>query len=180
MHTEAHIFLPELMEKLEIKDKVILIGHSDGGTIALLFAARFPEQTFAVISECDHVICDRITAEGIRNLVFEYEQGALKKMLAKYHGSKTDMLFYGWTGLWLSEEAPVWNILEELLLIRAPLLAIQGKDDQYGSVEQLVAKLRHAGGTVHVSFIPDCGHIPHVEKKEQVEELMTGFINSLW
>jgi pimeloyl-ACP methyl ester carboxylesterase len=177
MHTEAYVFLPELLEKLEIRNQVILIGHSDGGTIALLFAARFPEQTLAIITECDHVICERITIQGVLGLVNDYQRGRLKKQLALFHGNKTDTLFYGWTGLWLSESGESYSIVETLPKVLVPVLAIQGTLDHFGSTEQLAVKLKHLGGPVQINLLPECGHVPHFQAIKTVTQLMTDFIH---
>lgn len=177
MHREASEFLPELLDKLGITGQIIPVGHSDGGTIALLFAAFFPERALAVISECDHVLCEDITIDGVRGVVNDYQKGKLKKLLSAYHGEKTDTLFKSWTGLWLSDKALIWNILHELPKIKSPVLNIQGVNDNYGSVEQMKAKLDHCGGHVQINLLPDCGHVPHYEKKEIVGNLMKEFIN---
>jgi pimeloyl-ACP methyl ester carboxylesterase len=177
MHNEALLFLPDLLEHLGIYRKVILVGHSDGGTIALLFAARFPEKTLAVITECDHVVCEEITVKGVRDVVHAYELGNLKPLLQSWHGDKTDTLFYGWTTLWLSEKGAAWSITDELPKIKAPLLAIQGTLDNYGSTEQLLLKLKLVAGSVQINLLDGCGHVPHHERAEEVALLITGFIN---
>lgn len=176
MHDEALIYLPELLDKLGVQQKVILVGHSDGGTIALLFAAAFPERTLAVVSECDHVVCETITGDGVKGVVEAYEKGKLKPMLERYHGVKTDALFYGWTGLWLSDQGSTWSILNELPAVKAPLLAIQGANDHFGSVEQLILKLRHCSGPVQINHLAGCGHVPHHEEPGLVYLLMKEFI----
>ncbi|HRZ49744.1 MAG TPA: alpha/beta hydrolase [Bacteroidales bacterium] len=176
MHSEARDFLPELLENMGVQEKIIPVGHSDGGTIALLFASFFPDKTLAVISESDHVIGEAITLQGVRSLTALYGKGKLRQLLAQYYGSKVDDLFHGWTGLWLSQQAGEWSIVERLPAVKAPLLAIQGSTDQYGSVEQLVLKLRHCSGPVQINHLQDCGHIPHHEAPEKVFLLMKDFI----
>jgi pimeloyl-ACP methyl ester carboxylesterase len=177
MHNEAYLFLPELLDKLNVYQKTILFGHSDGGTIALLFAARFPERSLAVITECDHVVCEDVTLQGVQGVVDAYELGKLKKMLEGYHGNKTNYLFYGWTGFWLSEKAAAWSITDELPKIKAPLLAIQGMEDNYGTVEQLMQKLKLCTGSVQVNHLAGCGHVPHHEAHDRVLSLINCFIN---
>lgn len=177
MHYEAHEMLPSLLDNLGIREQIIPVGHSDGGTIALLFAAAFPEQTYAMISECDHVVGEEVTLKGVRDVAKAYKtKQKLRDMLAQYHGEKTDELFHGWTGLWLSDEAKEWSIVDALGSIVAPLLAIQGTDDQYGSVEQLILKLRHCNGPVQINLLKGCGHIPHHEFRDEVFDLMKQFI----
>lgn len=176
MHTEAFEYLPELLKQMEIKQKLILVGHSDGGTISLLFAAEYPEKVLAVITEADHVICEEHTTNGVAGVVDIYKKGNLRDFLKKYQKENTDMLFYGWSGFWLSKEAKDWNIISYLKNIKAPLLAIQGKDDQYGSEEQLIVKLNNVGGDVNLAFLDNCGHIPHHEQKEAVLKKIKNFV----
>ncbi|MFW5793484.1 MAG: alpha/beta fold hydrolase [Bacteroidota bacterium] len=179
MHDEAFVVLPELLSKLDIEEKLILIGHSDGGTISLLFASKFPEKTKALITEADHVICEEQTTNGVAGVVDIYKKGNLKNFLKKYQKENTDKLFYGWSGFWISEEAKDWDIISYLENIKAPLLAIQGKDDQYGSKEQLIVKIKNVGGDVNIAFLQNCGHIPHHEQKEIVFQKMKSFIEPL-
>ena len=179
MHIEAFEVLPDLLKQLKIEQKLILIGHSDGGTISLLYASKFPERVQAVITEADHVVCEEVTMKGVAEVVELFKNGNLKSFLEKYQKENTDKLFYGWSGFWLSEEAKDWNIISYLKDIKAPVLAIQGKDDQYGSEEQLVVKLRNVGGDVNVAYLDNCGHIPHHEQKEAVLQKMKSFIESI-
>lgn len=176
MHDEAFENLPELLDKLNISERLILIGHSDGGTISLLFASRFPGKVAAVITEADHVICEEATIKGVANVVKEFENGKIRDYLLKYQKEKTDKLFYGWSGYWLSEEAKNWSIEEYLKDVKAPVLAIQGKDDKYGSAEQLISKVKSLGGDVNILYLDNCGHIPHREQKELVFNRIKNFI----
>ncbi len=176
MPDEAFIFLPELLKKIAINEKIILVGHSDGGTIALLFASQFQEKTLAVITEADHVICEKITLNGVRKVVKEYENGGLKKLLTKFHQEKTNNMFYSWSNYWLQEEQKNWHIKDYLTSITATVLAIQGKDDRYGSVKQLAVKLEHIKGQLEIIFISDCGHVPHFEAQNEVLNKMSSFI----
>jgi len=177
---EAFVFLPQLLDKIEITEKVILVGHSDGGTIALLFASRFQDKTAAVITEADHVMSEEITLNGVRNVVKEYERGTLRKLLNKFHHDKTDAMFYSWSNYWLSDAQKNWSIENLLPSITSPVLAIQGKNDCYGSVKQLTSKLERIKGAVDILFLPNCGHVPHFEAQNQVLSKMTGFILHLW
>ncbi|MEI8202176.1 MAG: alpha/beta hydrolase [Bacteroidota bacterium] len=179
INEEAFVFLPELLAALNITEKVILIGHSDGGTISLLYASQNYKNLAGVIVEADHVICEEITFKGIRDAVNDYENGRLKELLSKYHLDKTDSMFHGWSDTWLSVEKKSWSIEKELIAITVPVLAIQGKDDNFGSVEQLTSKLKHIKGTTEVLFLKDCGHIPHLQAKDEVLSSMTRFINNI-
>jgi len=178
MLDEARIFLPKLLDYINITELILPIGHSDGGTIALLYAATFPEKIKALITEADHVICEEITVEGIENIVSEYQKGPLKKLLEKFHGDKTDTMFYSWSNCWLKLAEKKWNILDYLTHICCPVLAIQGKNDCYGSVKQLTLKLEHIKAHTEVFYIAGCGHVPHFETKDMVLSKMKSFINS--
>jgi len=176
---EALEYFPELLSKLQIKNKLILIGHSDGGSIALIFASEFREKLLGLVTIADHVIISEISVNGILKAVVNYEEGMLKKFLIKYHGEKTDHVFYKWSKRWLSDEGKKWNIEDRLRLINCPVLAIQGKDDQYGAVEQVVSKLTGISGTVETLFIENCGHAPHLESNELVLTRIVSFIRGL-
>jgi len=179
MPDEAFVFLPQLLEKAGISEKIILVGHSDGGTIALLFASRFHDKVSAVITEADHVISEEITLNGVRQVTEEYEKGQLKKLLSKFHQDKTDSMFYSWSNYWLQEAQPNWHIKDALPAITAPVLAIQGKDDRYGSVKQLSVKLELISGQTEILFIQECGHVPHFEAMDTVLSKMKAFIFSI-
>ncbi len=176
MHEEAYSFLPQLLEKLDIREKIIPIGHSDGGTIALLFAAKYPQSVMALIVEAAHVFCENVTQNGVKEVIEKYKQGPLKKHLAAYHADKTDTLFNNWSRFWISDNALKWDITNILPQIKSPILAIQGKDDNYGSVKQLTAILEKTHSTTITYHIKDCGHIPHYEKKTAVFSAMRQFI----
>lgn len=176
LHEEAYVYLPELLTKLNINKKVILVGHSDGGTIALLFASKFPEKVLGVITEADHIFCEDITYEGIRQAKAEFENGALKELLEKYHNDKTESMFYGWADVWLSEKNKKWNIENEISNIKCPVVAIQGKNDNYGSEKQLLIKKQKIKAQTDIFHIDNCGHIPHFQAKKIVLEIMLNFI----
>lgn len=178
MHVEAFEYLPVLLDNLNLKQPLILVGHSDGGTIALLFAARFPQRTLAVISEADHVVNEEVTRQGIAAVVKEFENGPLRKRLEKYHHEKTEALVRGWSGMLLSEEGLKWSIVDELRDIHAPVMVIQGRNDAFGSAEQIHAKLKNISGDVYVSFLNNCGHVPHHEQRDIVLQTMKQFIEN--
>ncbi len=179
MHDEAFDFLPELLEKLNITEKIILIGHSDGGSISLLFTARYPKKVIAVITEADHVFCEHITVEGVAGLVNDFESGNLRNKLYKHQGDKTDSLFYGWSNFWLSDEAKSWSIENHLKDIQSPVLAIQGQNDHFGTEQQLSLKLKNINSNVYIAFLENCGHVPHFEQKDHVLKAMAQFLSNM-
>jgi pimeloyl-ACP methyl ester carboxylesterase len=179
LQKEAEIALPELFKKLSLQQtNKILIGHSDGGSIALIHAGIFQKNIMGVISEAAHLFIEDISVEGISEAVIQFEEGKLKDLLKKYHGEKTDSMFYGWAHTWLNPEFKKWNIEKYLPGISAPVLAIQGEDDQYGSFAQLKS-IKKNTKNAEIKFIPNCGHTPHIQMKEEVLLMMVDFINKI-
>lgn len=167
LHAYAWEELPEVLAQLIPQDKqVILVGHSDGGTIALLYAARFPNQVAGIITMAAHVINEPETREGIFPAIEAYEQGKLAG-LAKYHGSKTDDLFRAWANTWLSPAFRSWNIVADIQAVSCPALVMQGKGDQYGTEEQ-VQLIGSALERASPVLLDGCKHHPHLEQPEIV------------
>jgi pimeloyl-ACP methyl ester carboxylesterase len=167
-----------LLEREQIA-RPVLFGHSDGATIALAFAGRHPDVPRAVISEAAHVIIEQITIDGIRDAAEAYERTDLPQKLARYHGDKTDAVFYAWADTWRAEEAIQWEMRETLRAVRCPVLAVQGEDDAYGSPAQLDTIALECAGPVEVLLIPRCGHVPHLQMREMLVERSAAFIRSL-
>ena len=140
MQREAWEVLPELLSTLQIENPVLL-GHSDGATIALLFASRFA--TSACIAMAPHVIVEDISIRSIEAAKIAYETGDLKTRLTKFH-QDVDCAFWQWNDIWLSPGFRAFNIQEECLQITAPVLALQGEDDAYGSLRHIL-DLKTAG-----------------------------------
>lgn len=178
LHEEAFNSLPEVLQRCGIR-KAFLVGHSDGGSIALLFAAVHPEMTAGVITEAAHVFVEDVTIAGIEEAVRAYEKGGLKEKLARYHGENTGAAFWGWADTWLCAEFRNWNLEEYLPLIMAPILAIQGRDDPYGTPAQVEAITSQSGGPSKGLIISNCGHIPHIEARQEVLSAMADFISGL-
>ncbi len=178
LHDEALTSLPEILKQLDT-EKAILIGHSDGGSIALIFASVYPEKAVGVITEAAHVFVEERTLTGLREALRIFETTNLRDRLSHYHGDKTETLFRGWADIWLSASFRRWNIEEYLPGIRSPLLAIQGEKDEYGSTAQVDAIVRQVSGPATGLIIPGCGHIPHHQARERVLSEMIRFITSL-
>ncbi|MCK8520518.1 alpha/beta hydrolase [Aquimarina sp. D1M17] len=174
---EAEI-LGEIIKTLDLK-QVILFGHSDGGSIALLTASLFPDKIAGVITEGAHVFVEKETVKGIQDAVVAYRDTNLKEKLTKYHGDKTDDVFRMWTETWLSEDYQSWNIEHYLPNVQCRSLIIQGENDEYGSLDQVHAITQNTTGISKALIIPDIGHTPHKENTALVLEESSDFILSI-
>ena len=170
-----------LKEVLEINNinNAILFGHSDGGSIALIAAAKYPSHIEGVITEGAHVFVEAITLQSIREAVNAYHTTNLKEKLQKYHGDKTNGVFDAWTKTWLSDEYRSWNIEHFLPQIKCPALIIQGEKDEYGTLEQVNKIVNQVGGLAGKMIIPSVGHTPHKEAADVVLEQSAAFINKM-
>ena len=158
-------------------ERPVLFGHSDGGTIALLYAAAFPDKTEAIVSEAAHVFVEEITLSGIRDVVESSKDGRLLRGLSRYHGEKTADVFSGWADTWLAPGYRDWNIVAGLGAIRRPLLVLQGTDDQFGTVRQVEAIREAVSGAVETHLFPGAGHVPHLESGEAVVREVHSFLS---
>ena len=174
MHQEAIEGLPEFLEKMHVRE-VLLVGHSDGGSISLIYAATPAAPVRALILESPHVFVEETTIQSIAASKEEYLHGNLKSRLAKYH-PRTDETFLGWCDVWLRPEFVSWNIEEFLPQIKIPVLVIQGEADRFGTVRQVEAIQKGCAGPVETFLIPECGHRPHREEPDQVMSAMVSFI----
>ena len=177
LETEANV-LNQLIEQCGIKHAV-LFGHSDGGSIALIAAAKYPSKIKAIITEGAHIFVEEITLQGIREAVNAYHTANLKERLEKYHGDKADAVFWAWAKTWLSDEFRNWNIESFLPEIKCPVLVIQGEDDEYGSQKQVNGIINQVSGEAIKLIIPSVGHTTHKEAKELVLERSASFINNI-
>jgi pimeloyl-ACP methyl ester carboxylesterase len=175
-HQEAQV-LKDLLEKHQITD-FVLIGHSDGGTIALLYATlRGAVPPRGIITEAAHLFVEDVTRAGIRITVDQFSSN-LRSRLMRHHGDKTDTLFWNWAGAWLSPQFDSWDISSELSRVRCPVWALQGADDEYGTHAQLQAISAGVAGPVETRIIPACAHDPHQQAPAQTLALMQQAIRS--
>jgi pimeloyl-ACP methyl ester carboxylesterase len=178
LEQEAEIVLPALLDALSIEDPV-LIGHSDGGTIALLYAAAFPARVCAVVTLAAHVVLDELTFAGVAALERSWREGNLRSELERAHGFGAETLFCAWSGLWLDPARRAWSIIDGLPYISCPVLAIQGADDEYGLPAQLDAVVAGVVGPAERVLIPNCAHDPHHQARAVVVERIAAFVRSL-
>jgi len=181
MHDEALVVLPELLQRLHVADP-ILVGHSDGASIALIHAgARLHEQdernprVRAVVAMAPHVIVEDISVQSIAAAKEAFLATDLPQRLARYHAD-VKSAFWGWNDIWLDAAFRAWNIEEYLPGIECPVLAIQGQDDEYGTMEQ-VHRIERAVSDVEVLALQDCRHSPHRDQPEAVIDAITRFVD---
>jgi pimeloyl-ACP methyl ester carboxylesterase len=175
MHQQAWEVLPALLAKLGI-ERPWLFGHSDGGSIALLHAARFAEHLRGVIVLAPHIFVEEISVASIRLARDAYLSGGLRERLARYHAD-VDSAFLGWNDIWLDPAFRDWNIEAELAGIACPVLAVQGEDDEYGTLEQIYGIARRAPQG-HTLVLAQCGHSPHRDQPEALSREAGRFIRS--
>lgn len=175
LHHYADETLEVLREILPPRQKYILVGHSDGGSIALIIASRQPKDLVAVTTMAAHTFVEDETLNGIYPAMEAFEAGKLDG-LYRIHGEKTKNLFDAWATTWLHPAFKDWDIRSEIGAFTVPVLAMQGTDDQYGTEEQVRSIVRgHENRTG--KMIPSCGHHPHLEKKELVVREMEKWIS---
>jgi pimeloyl-ACP methyl ester carboxylesterase len=165
MHRQAHDVLPALLEALGVdtaQDPPWLFGHSDGGSIALLHAARWPTRVAGAIVLAPHIMVEDLSIASIAKARTAYETTDLRQRLARHHDDP-DSAFRGWNDIWLHPDFRAWNIERELAPITCPLLAVQGLDDEYGTLEQIRGIARRLPQT-ELLELPSCGHSPHKDQ----------------
>ncbi len=172
MHHEALQVLPELLRLLGI-ERPVLLGHSDGGTIALLHASQLPVEACIVMAP--HVMVEDISIRAIEAAREAYLNGSLRKRLATYH-AHVDTAFWQWNDVWLSPAFRNYDIRQEVARIHAPVLAIQGEDDPYGTLAQ-IEEIAQAVAHAQLLKLPACGHSPHRDQGKAVIEAIGQFLN---
>jgi pimeloyl-ACP methyl ester carboxylesterase len=175
---EEAAILDALLSHYEITD-VVLFGHSDGGSIALLTAALYPSTIRAVITEGAHVFVEDVTVRGIKDAIALYETTSLKAKLEQYHGANTEAMFWAWAGTWTTEAFRNWTIESFLPAIVCPLLVLQGEDDEYGTLEQVTAIVTKTTGDATPLILPGVKHTPHKEVPDVVLAQVASFLTSL-
>lgn len=158
MHEEALLALPGFLDALGIENP-ILLGHSDGASIALIYAGAKPDAVSGLIVLAPHVFVEDLLVASIAAKKRAYEMTDLRTKLARYHADAGG-LFRGWNSIWLDPAFRSWNIEAYLPSIEVPVLAIQGVDDEFGTMEQ-VHRVAHGARDVKVIELEDCGHSPH-------------------
>jgi pimeloyl-ACP methyl ester carboxylesterase len=161
MHDEAAI-LPAVLAAAGIR-RAVLVGHSDGGSIALLHAASGASEVRALALLAAHVFCEDVSVRAIAAARDAYQSGDLRARLLRHHGANVDCAFWGWNGAWLDPSFRAWNLEACLPRIAVPTLVIQGRDDPYGTLAQVEAIARGLRGPVTELVLAGVGHAPHRE-----------------
>ncbi|HFC04574.1 MAG TPA: alpha/beta hydrolase [Rhizobiales bacterium] len=176
MHHQAQVVLPQVLDAAGI-EHAILVGHSDGGSIALVHAGSdVSGRVAAVVTLAAHVFNEDICVRSIEAAKVAYDEGDLRARLKKYHGNNVDIAFRGWNDVWLCDGFLDWNIEEFLPNIKVPVLAIQGKDDPYGTVRQVDGIVAGVGARAEKKMIADCGHSAHLQQGDETLAVIERFV----
>ena len=177
MHRQAHEVLPALLAALGVDAKADppwLFGHSDGGSIALLYAARFVNRVAGAIVVAPHILVEDLSVASIEQARTAYRDTDLRQRLARYHDDP-DSAFWGWNDIWLHPPFREWSIEDEIAAIACPLLAVQGRDDEYGTLAQIEGIAQRVPRT-ELLVLDECGHSPHRDQPERLIEAAASFI----
>ncbi|MBK9090239.1 MAG: alpha/beta hydrolase [Holophagales bacterium] len=162
LEVEATERLPEILRQAGVT-RPVLFGHSDGASIALLFAAAFPAVPAAVVSIAAHVFIEDVTLAGIDETARAWERTDLPARLGRHHGEKAESVFRGWSETWRDPRFRHFSAVEAIRSVRCPVLVIQGEKDEYGTVAQVEAIATAVSGPVRPLVLPGIGHFPHRE-----------------
>lgn len=165
LHDFALQKIPEIIQQLCPDKKLIIIGHSDGGTNALLYGKKHPQNIKGIVTIAAHVINEDITKTGIKKVLSENKEHLITN-LEIYHGAKTNWLFQQWSETWLSKDFENWDITKDISGISVPILSIQGELDEYGSLKQVELIKASSAGSHQEKIIPKTGHSPHLTAEE--------------
>jgi pimeloyl-ACP methyl ester carboxylesterase len=178
MHDEALTVLPLLLDRIGFR-RGLLLGHSDGASIAAIHAGSVADHRVrGLVLIAPHFVVEEMGLEAIRRAKTAYEQGDLRKRLARWH-AQVDNAFYGWNRAWLDEAFRDWDISEALGYIRVPVEIVQGEKDQYGTLRQIEIAREECYCPVEVALIPGAGHTPQKEAPEATLQAIASFANRI-
>ncbi len=173
-HEEALDVLPLLLEQIDAPEP-ILVGHSDGASIALVHASAHPVAGLVLLAP--HVVVEAITVDAIRETRSQFEEGGLRERMARHHDDP-DAAFHGWCDVWLDPAFRDWSLETEAAAVTAPALLIQGADDPYGTLDQLDRIQARVRGPVERLVVPG-GHSPHLDQPQAVVDAIAAFVERL-
>jgi pimeloyl-ACP methyl ester carboxylesterase len=176
MHDEGLKVLPQVLDINNIQ-KAILVGHSDGASIALINAGGIDDQRIqGLILMAPHVFVEEVTLNSIREAKNAYQESDLRSRLARYHGDRVDNTFLGWVQVWLDENFKSWNLEGFLPKVKMPVLLIQGDQDQYGTLKQLRTINKQLPDEADMVILPGCEHSPFRECPQETLQAITAFL----
>jgi pimeloyl-ACP methyl ester carboxylesterase len=179
LHDEAYNVLPAVLDAAGLAS-VILVGHSDGASIALLHAAEDGEaRVRAVVALAPHLFVEDVSVESIRAIAESWKTTDLRARLERHHGANVDGAFLGWNGVWLDPGFRSWTIEREVARVTVPLLVVQGEDDEYGTLAQVEACKRLARGPVTVRLLRECGHAPQRDRPDETCAAIAQFVEGV-
>jgi pimeloyl-ACP methyl ester carboxylesterase len=173
MHHEARVVLPEILRQAGIRHP-LLLGHSDGASIAIIYAGSFPDSPAGLILEAPHVFVEDISVSSIAQVREAYKQTDLPARLRRHH-TNAESLFWGWNNIWLHPDFRDWNIESFLDLIRCPVLVLQGAQDEYGTVKQIEA-IRTKIPSTSAIVLDEYKHAPHRDQREATMAAVRQFL----
>jgi len=178
MHREALDVLPKLLDAIGFR-RGILIGHSDGASIAAIYAGGVQDfRVKAIALMAPHFVVEDISVKSIAEIKTTYETTNLREKLARWH-KDVDNAFYGWNGAWLDPEFRKWDISDYLAYIRVPVALLQGADDQYGTLRQVEIAQEECYCPVDVTILGGVGHSPHREAPGATLDAISDFCSAV-
>ncbi len=178
LEVESGLALPELLAACGV-GRHVLIGHSDGATIALLAAASRPAGLLGVVAIAPHVFIEACTTAGVAAAVEAWRTTDLPRRLARYHGDKAETVFRGWAETWLRPSFHRWHMTDRLPGIVCPVLVVQGDRDEYGTLAQVNMVAVGVSGPAETLVVPDCRHVPHLDAPDIVLPAIARFVARL-
>ncbi len=176
MHHEGLNVLPKIISTAK-NERVVLVGHSDGASIALISAGGLADQRIAgLILMAPHVFVEGLTLSSIREAKTAFETTDLRERLTRYHGKNVDCAFWGWNQAWLNPGFVDWNLEVYLPKIEVPVLQIQGIEDQYGTIQQLEKINAGLPDGAELALLPNCGHSPFRERPTETQQAISEFL----
>ena len=177
LETAGHTWLPRLLDALGIDD-VILVGHSDGGSIGLIAAAALGGRARALVTMAAHIYSDHLTRAGMDEMARRFRETDIRERLQRYHGERTDELFEAWQTVWRNEAfLSAMDFGPWLADIRCPALIVQGETDEYGVPEQVTDIVAGIGANAEALFVAGAGHSPHLEKQDDLVTIIYDFLH---
>ncbi|HTC29875.1 MAG TPA: alpha/beta hydrolase [Candidatus Acidoferrum sp.] len=178
LHDEALTVLPALLDWAQV-ERPLILGHSDGASIALIFAGAHPQRAAGLVLLAPHVFVEACSLRSITEIAERYRAGPLRERMARHHRD-VDRTFFGWNDIWLDPTFADWNIEEYLPSIVAPVIMVQGRDDEYGTMAQLDAIARGLRVRADRIELDDCGHSPQRDRPGAIESIVAAFAQAGW